>query len=88
VVDLTHTGSNPIFDMSVVFTPNYFLVEDDVLIDNDVLSVTDFMNLKIKSTQSFRGAHISKVYVHIFIWMSAHTYININIYTVFLGKKE
>jgi hypothetical protein len=74
--------------MSVVFTPNYFLVEDDVLIDNDVLSVTDFINLKIKSTQSFRCAHTSRVCVHIFIWMSAHTYTNINIYTVFLGKKE
>jgi hypothetical protein len=51
-----------------------FLVEDDVLIDNDVFSVTDFMNLKIKSTQFFRGAYSNKIYVHIFIWMSAHTY--------------
>jgi hypothetical protein len=33
--------------MSVVFTVNYFLVEDDVPIDIDALLMTDFVNLKI-----------------------------------------
>jgi hypothetical protein len=33
-----------------MFTVNYFLVIDNILINNDVLLVSDFMNLKIKST--------------------------------------
>jgi hypothetical protein len=33
------------------------LVVDDVLIDNETLLVTDFVNLKIKPAQSFRYAH-------------------------------
>jgi hypothetical protein len=33
------------------------LVGDDVPIDSEMLLVTDFMNLKIKSTQSFECAH-------------------------------
>jgi hypothetical protein len=40
---------------------------DDVFIDGDGLLVTDFMNLKIKPTQSFKGAHRNRVYMHIFI---------------------
>jgi hypothetical protein len=58
----------------------------DVPIDNDVLLVTDFINLKIKSVQSFRGAHTDRVYVYIFIRVSAHTCMNIYIYTVFSKK--
>jgi hypothetical protein len=42
-------------------------VGDDVPVDNEVLLVTDFMNLKIKPTQSFRCAHRNRVCVHIFI---------------------
>jgi hypothetical protein len=37
--------------MSVVFMNNYFLVRDDILIDNKTFLVTDFVNLKIKSAQ-------------------------------------
>jgi hypothetical protein len=48
--------------------------------------VTDFMNLKIKPTQSFGGAHRGSVYVRVFIGMSAHTYISIYVYAVFLKK--
>jgi hypothetical protein len=32
-------------------------VRDDIPVDSVALLVTDFMNLKIKSTQSFRGDH-------------------------------
>jgi hypothetical protein len=39
--------------MSVVFTTNYFLVRDDVSINNNTLLMIDFINLKIKLTQSF-----------------------------------
>jgi hypothetical protein len=35
--------------MSVTFTVNYFLVGDDVT-DSEVVSVTNFVNLKIKPT--------------------------------------
>jgi hypothetical protein len=45
-------------------------VKDDVLIDNDVFLMIDFINLKIKPAQSFGGAHRDKVCVHIFIGMS------------------
>jgi hypothetical protein len=37
--------------------------------------VTDFVNLKIKSTQFFKGAHRGRVCVHVFIRMSDHTRI-------------
>jgi hypothetical protein len=35
---------------------NYFLVRGDVLVDNDELLMTDFINLEIKSIQSFKNA--------------------------------
>jgi hypothetical protein len=53
MVELNHTDINLRFDMSVVFTTNYFLVRDDVSINNNTLLMIDFMNLKIKLTQSF-----------------------------------
>jgi hypothetical protein len=40
--------------MSVIFTTNYFFSEGDVPVDNDMLLVTDFMNLKIKVGSVFR----------------------------------
>jgi hypothetical protein len=46
------------FDMCVVFMTNYFSVKCDVLINNETFLMTDFMNLNIKSGQSFRGNHI------------------------------
>jgi hypothetical protein len=59
-------------------------VGGDILVDSDMLLMIDFVNLKIKSTQSFRCAHIDKMCVHIFIRVSAHMHISIYIYTVFL----
>jgi hypothetical protein len=53
MVELNHTDINLRFDMSVVFTTNYFLVRDDVSINNNTLLMIDFINLKIKLTQSF-----------------------------------
>jgi hypothetical protein len=38
-------------------------VRGDVPVDSETLLVTDFVNLKIKPTQSFRGAHKGSVYV-------------------------
>jgi hypothetical protein len=59
-------------------------VRSDVPVDSEMLLVTDFMNLKIKSVQSFGYAHKGMVYVHVFIKMSTHTCIRICICTVFL----
>jgi hypothetical protein len=86
VAELIHSGSNSKFDMSVTFMTNYFLVGDDVPVDSETLLVTDFVNLKIKPTQSFRDAHRDRLCVRAFIWVSAHTCMSIYVYTVFLKK--
>jgi hypothetical protein len=57
-------------------------VGDNVLVDNEAL--TDFVNLKIKSTQSFECVY--RVRVYIFIGVSAHTCMIIYVCTVFLKK--
>jgi hypothetical protein len=36
---------------------NYFLIEDNIFIHSDIVIVIDFVNLKIKLTQSFRCVH-------------------------------
>jgi hypothetical protein len=72
--------------MSVIFTVNYFLVGDDVPVDSETLLVTDFVNLKIKPTQSFKCAHRDRGCVYIFIGVSAHTCMSIYVCTVFLKK--
>jgi hypothetical protein len=59
-------------------------VGGDVSVDSETLLVTEFMNLKIKPDQSFRGAHRGGVCVYVFIGVSAHTYMNIYVCTVFL----
>jgi hypothetical protein len=62
-------------------------VGDDVPIDSKTFLVTDFVNLKIKSVQSFGGAHRNRVYVRVFIEVTAGIYMSIYIYTVFLKKQ-
>jgi hypothetical protein len=57
-------------------------VGGDVLINNETLLVTDFVNLKIKLAQSFKDAHKDKMCV--FIGVSGRTYMNICVFTVFL----
>jgi hypothetical protein len=48
----------------------------------------DFVNIKIKLTQSFGGAHRDRVCMYIFIGVSAHTYMTIYICTVFKKKGD
>jgi hypothetical protein len=48
--------------------------------------MTDFVNLKIKPTQSFRCVYRDRVCVHIFIRIITHTCIRIYVCTVFLKK--
>jgi hypothetical protein len=50
VLKLIHPGLNLRFNMGAIFTVNYFLVEDDIPVDRETLLMTDFVNLKIKST--------------------------------------
>jgi hypothetical protein len=59
-------------------------VEDDVPVDNEALLVTDFMNLKIKSTQSIEDAYRGRMCVRVFIEVSVHTRMSIYICTEFL----
>jgi hypothetical protein len=59
-------------------------VGGDISIDNETLLVTDFINLKIKLTQSFRDAHMDRMCVRVFIEMSVDTYMNICVYSVFV----
>jgi hypothetical protein len=47
-------------------------VRGDVSVGSDALLVTDFVNLKIKLTQSFGCAYRSRMCVRIFIGLSAH----------------
>jgi hypothetical protein len=58
----------------------------DVPLDSDI--VTDFINLNIKSAQSFGYAYVGRMCIHISIRISAHTYINIYVYIVFLKKSK
>jgi hypothetical protein len=69
MVELTHTSLNPKFNMSVVFMINYFFSGRRRPVDDSetTLLVIDFMNLKIKSTQSFKYVYRSKLYVYVLI---------------------
>jgi hypothetical protein len=77
MVKLTHSDLNPKFDMSVVLWLIIFLVEDDVYIDSDTLLVTDFMNLKIKPTQSFK---------YVLIGMNVHVWVFIKKASLFTAR--
>jgi hypothetical protein len=52
-------------------------VGDDIPVDSEVLLVTDFVNLKIKSAHSFGGAHRGMIYMCMFVELSAHTCMSI-----------
>jgi hypothetical protein len=61
-------------------------VGDDVPVDSETLLVTDFVNLKIKLTQSFECAYRDRVCVRVFIRVIAH--MNICVCTMFLRRKK
>jgi hypothetical protein len=52
-------------------------VKDDFPVDSETLLVTDFVNLKIKSAQSFRSGHRGRMYVRVFIEIIARTCMSI-----------
>jgi hypothetical protein len=57
VIELTHLYLNPRFNMYIIFMTNYFFSGRRHPIDSETFLVTDFINLKIKPTQSFKCAH-------------------------------
>jgi hypothetical protein len=59
----------------------------DIFIDSEVFLMIDFVNLKIKTAQSFEGVLRGRVCVRVFIGVSNHTYMNICVCTVFLKKE-
>jgi hypothetical protein len=66
-MELIYSDLNSIFDMSVIFIANYFLVGDNVPIDIKTFLTTNFVNLKIKPVQFFKCAYKDKLDVYIFI---------------------
>jgi hypothetical protein len=46
----------------------------DIFIDSETLLMIDFINLKIKSTQSFKYTHKNKMYIYIFIKNYSYIY--------------
>jgi hypothetical protein len=65
-----------------------FLVGDDIFINSETLLVTEFVNFKIKLTQSFEGIRRGRICICIFIGVSAHTYISICVYIMFLKNPK
>jgi hypothetical protein len=49
-------------------------VRDDVSVNSDALSVTDFVNLKINSAHSFGWTHRDMIYVCVIIEISIYIY--------------
>jgi hypothetical protein len=64
VVGLIHSVLNSRFDIDVAFMTNYSFSGRRHPVDSETLVVTDFINLKIKPAQSFRGAHRGRICVY------------------------
>jgi hypothetical protein len=67
-----------------------FLMGDDVPVNNETLLLIEFVNLKIKSTQSFECVHKNRVCTRMFIGVSTRTCMSMSIYvcTVFLKNNN
>jgi hypothetical protein len=49
-------------------------VRGDVSVDSEMLLMTDFVNLKIKLTQSFEDAYMDRIYVRVYIGECSYAY--------------
>jgi hypothetical protein len=58
-------------------------VEADVSVDSEMLLLTDFINLKIKPTQTFRCDHRAKMCVYLFVEMSVYMCIQVFMFVVY-----
>jgi hypothetical protein len=86
VVKLTHSYLNHKFDMSVIFTANYFFGGRRHLHRQRDVFMTNFMNLKIKLIQSFRCTHKDKD-VRACVYMSECSYVYEYLYLYCVSKK-
>jgi hypothetical protein len=87
VVEPTHPGSNPRFDVSVVYLRLIILsVVGDVPIDSETLF--DRLREKIKLVQYFRCAHMGKMCVRVFIMVSVYSCMSIGVCTVWHPTKK
>jgi hypothetical protein len=68
--------------MSVAFTANYFFNGRRRPIDNESLFMTDFVNLKIKPTQSFKDAHRDIMCVCVYRGECSYVYEYLRLYCV------
>jgi hypothetical protein len=67
LVELIHSNSNPRFDLTATYLRLIILsVVCDVFVDRNC-SLNDFVNFKIKSTQSFECAHRGRICACVFI---------------------
>jgi hypothetical protein len=66
MVELIHSVLNSSFDVDVTFMFNYFSVGDDVFVDSKTFLMINFINLKIKSTQSFKYTYKYNIYIYIY----------------------
>jgi hypothetical protein len=64
MVKLIHPDLNSRF---VIVQLIILSVRSNVSVDSEILLLTDFINLKIKSSQSFKVAHRNKIYIYVFI---------------------
>jgi hypothetical protein len=86
VIEPTHSISNPTFDVRVAYLQLIiFSVLVDILIDSDAF-FTDFVNFKIKPTQSLGYANRDMMCVRVFIWMSGR--MRMSIYVCNIPQKK
>jgi hypothetical protein len=64
-----------------------FSVGGDVSVDSETLLMTDFVNLKIKSAQSFEYTHIDKVYMCVYRDECSYVYTYLYLY-YYVSKKS
>jgi hypothetical protein len=86
VVEPIQPNSNLRFDIAIVYL-QLLSVVGNVPVDSETLLMTDFMNLKIKSTQSIRCAHRDMMYVRVFIAECSYVYKYLRLYCVSNTKK-
>jgi hypothetical protein len=82
VVEVNHLGSNPRFDVDVVYLRLIIIsVVDDVLVDSETFFYR-FCESQDQTDPVFRMCSYDNVCVCVFIVMSAHTCMSIYVYAV------
>jgi hypothetical protein len=88
VVEPTHPGSNPIFDMGVAYLWLIILSVVGDVSSTARHSLIDFVNLKIKLARSFGGAYRGRICVRVYIGVSVYTCMNICVCIVWYPAKK